>query len=240
MSRKTKLPRHLLLKDQAATILIAATYQFLRRNSVSKRTIRGFGDPSRVMQKYSSHLRSYRRMMQTYEYMGVLVATWFANPKFLDKSGKPLELTASTGRRSVANLIRASGVPISRRVAIELMRCSPSVKCSDDGGFTVLRKVFVLPEFEVPRAALVVERYLDTLNGNALGRKLNSTLLERSCHVTDIDLQAIAPILRDIKERGTAFMDSVDGEIEACRLPRQKRGTSGEIGVAVFAWTKPK
>ena len=177
--------------------------------------------------------------MRAYEYMGVLMATWFSNPKFLDKTGKPLELTSSTGPRSVANLIRLARVPIQQRLTLELMRCSPSVKCSENGGFTALRKVFVLPEFEVPRAALVVERFLDTLNGNAIRRKLKSTLLERSCHATEVDLTAIAPILRDIKERGTAFMDSLDGEIEACRSRRSKRNTLGELGVAVFAWTKP-
>ena len=99
----------------------------------------------------------------------------------------------------------------------------------------------MLPEFEIPRAALVVERYLETLWHNALGRKRGTTLLlERSCHVPEIDLRAVTPILRDIKERGTAFMDSTDGEIEACRSRRSRIGTTGEVGVVVFAWTKPR
>jgi hypothetical protein len=68
-------------------------------------------------------------------------------------------------------------------------------------------------------------------------------LLERSCHVPEIDLRTVSPILRDIKERGTAFMDSTDGEIEANRLRssrRSKRAVSGQIGVVVFAWTRSK
>ena len=130
---------------------------------------------------------------------------------------------------------------ISTSIAIELLRSSPSVRSDDDGTYVALRRVFVLPEFEIPRAALVVERYLETLSGNAQGRIRGTTLLlERSSYVPEIDLGAVSPILRDIKERGTAFMDSTDGEIEACRLRRPKRGAIGEVGVAVFAWTKPK
>jgi hypothetical protein len=185
-------------------------------------------------------VKLYRKTMRAYENMGVLMATWFSNPIFLDSLGNPVVLTASKGPRSVTNLIRHSRVRISTDIAIELLSRSTSVKSRDDGSFAALRRVFVLPEFEIPRAALVVERYLDTLRHNALGRKRGTTLLlERSCHVPEIDLRAVRPILRDIKERGTAFMDVTDGEIESSRLRRSKSVT-GEVGVVVFAWTKSK
>jgi hypothetical protein len=120
------------------------------------------------------------------------------------------------------------------------MTCSPSISLNTNGTLTALRRVLVLPEFEVPRAALVVERYLDTLRRNTSGRrKKTALLLERNCFVSDVDLTTILPTLRDIKERGTAFMDAVDGEIESCRPRRVKRRVSGELGVVVFAWTRP-
>ncbi len=129
---------------------------------------------------------------------------------------------------------------ISTKIAIELLKRSPSVACKEDGTFSALRRVFVLPEFQICRAALVVDRYLETLNRNAEGRKRGATLLlERSCYVPEIDLASVAPVLRDIKERGTAFMDSTDGEMESCRKRRRSRSTTGEAGVVVFAWTKP-
>ena len=31
--------------------------------------------------------------MRAYEDMGVLMTTWFSNPKFLDKTGQPVALT---------------------------------------------------------------------------------------------------------------------------------------------------
>jgi hypothetical protein len=120
------------------------------------------------------------------------------------------------------------------------MRQSPSIKFNSDGTLTALKRVFVLPNLDVPRAAFVIERYFSTLQQNAAGRKTGSTLLlERSCHASEVDLATIAPILRDIESRGTAFMDSIDGDIENRRVSRSKRKPVGELGVQVFAWTRP-
>jgi hypothetical protein len=125
------------------------------------------------------------------------------------------------------------------------MRRSPSVLADRRNGFRALKRVFLLPDFEVPRAALVIERYLETLRRNSLAYGTGATpILERSCYVPAIGTKWIAPILRDIKDRGTAFMDSADGYIEAhrARAPQGKRVS--ELGVLVFAWTagpkKPK
>jgi hypothetical protein len=241
MTKKTSPPLNILVREQAAKALLKTTYDFLRRNNISGKPIYAHKWSRLPNQNDNKNLKLYREAMRAYENMGVLMATWFSNPKFLDSFGNPIVLTASRGPRSISNLIRQSRVRIAANVAIELLRSSPSVKSHGDGSFVALRRVFVLREFEIPRAALVVERYLDTLRHNALGRKRGTTLLlERSCHVSEIDLRAVSPILRDIKERGTAFMDSTDGEIEACSLRRPRRRASGEVGVVVFAWTKSK
>lgn len=230
MARRITKPPHLVLKQQAANVLLSALYDFLRRHEISEKAIRSYKAANGA-----KHLRSYRRLMRAYEYMGVLMGTWFSNPRFLDSVGNPIALTPN----SIAGLIRASRVPVTKRLALQLMSASPSIKANGDGRLIPLRKVFVLPDFEVPRAALVVERYLDTLHRNASLRKFNATLLERSCHATGVDLSGTAPILRDIKERGGAFMDAVDGEIEARRSRRPKGKEVGELGVLVFAWARP-
>lgn len=232
MTRRSPKAPHLILKEQAANVLVSALHEFLRRHEISEKTIKTFTATNRA-----KNLRSYRRLMRACEYTGVLMGTWFSNPKFLDAVGNPIALAPG----SIARLIRASRVPLTQRLALQLLRSSPSIKVKDDGSLVPLRKVLVLPDFEVPRAALVMERYLDTLHRNASLRKYNATLLERSCHATGIDLSGTAPILRDIKERGGAFMDAVDGEIEAHRSPWSKRKQEkvGELGVLVFAWARP-
>ena len=236
--KNTRIPNRELVIQQGATALLAATFEFLRRNDISRDAILSYMRQP-IHSKHKDSLAFYR-LMRAYEAMGIVISTWFSQPKFLDKTGYPLPLTVTAGARSVANLIRASRVRIPKYLVIELMRLSPSIKSNGDGTFSAVRRVFVLPEFEVPRAALVVERYLDTLQRNASSRRRETTLLlERSCHAPGVNLKSIAPILRDIKERGTAFMDSVDGEIEACRVPRARRSDVGELGVLVFAWTRP-
>jgi hypothetical protein len=235
MDRKTSPPRHILVKDEGARALLSATHDFLLANNVSKEVFK-----TRSKRGKQNNFNMYRKMTRAYRDVAVLMATWFTNPKFLDKFGQPVPLTAGSGPRSVASLIRYSRVRVPRYLAMEMMLCSPSIRLNANGTLTALRRVLVLPEFQVPRAALVVERYLDTLRRNASGRERKTVLLlERNCFVSDIDLTRIAPTLRDIKEKGAAFMDAVDGEIENCRPRRANRKASGELGVVVFAWTRP-
>jgi hypothetical protein len=230
---KAHKPPHVVLKEQAARVLIAAMHEFLRRNEIPEEIIKGYKSPD-----LEKNIGLYRRLMRISEYAGLLMGTWYSDPEFLDEFGNPVPLPP----RSISRLIRASHVAISAKEALQLMRSSPSVKTNSDGYLVPLRKVFVLPDSEVPRAALVIERFLDTLYRNASLRKYNATLLERSCRVSGVDLSVSARILRDIKEQGGAFMDAVDGEIEARRArgPKRRNGVKlGELGVVVFAWVRP-
>jgi hypothetical protein len=238
---RTRVPTYELANQQGATVLLAATFDFLKRNNIADRAIINYARQHCLRHKGRENLHLYRRLMRTYEDMGLLMAIWFSQPKFLDKSGCPMPLTIVAGPHSVANLVRASRVRISLNLVLELMQKSPSIRLNSDGTLSAVRRVFVLSEFKVPRAAFVVERYLDTLRRNSSRRKRETTLLvERSCHVSGIDLRSITPILRDIEGRGAAFMDSIDGEIESCRVQRTKRKGIGELGVLIFAWTRPR
>jgi hypothetical protein len=227
--------------QQAAAALLAATFAFLRRNNISKKLIVDSARQNLSAQKLNGRVSQYRKSIQAYEDMGMIMSAWFSVPRFLDTESRPLPLTEAAGPRSVARLVRASHVKISATLAVELMRQSSSVRIDSQGNFIALKRVFVLPYFEVPRAALVVERFLDTLRQNSSAHRNGTTLLlERNCHVPQMDFDRIVPILRDIKSRGTAFMDSVDGDIEARRIRRHGKKRVGELGVLVFAWTQPK
>jgi hypothetical protein len=220
--------------------LLTATFAFLRENDISNKFIVESTRQPRGSRKLDRSVREYRRLVRAYEDMGMVMSTWFSLPRFLDSESRPLPLSVSRGPQSVPSLVRLSRVKISAALAVELMRRSPSVRIDARGNFVALKRVFVLPDFEVPRAALVIERYLETLRRNFSTPRADTTLLlERNCYVPEIDLRRINPILRDIKARGTAFMDSVDGDIEAHRIRRSRRKGIGELGVLIFAWTRP-
>ena len=230
-----------LANYQGASALLAATLAFLIRNNVSKKFILESASQQLRGQRIRAKVGQYRRSIRAYEDMGMVMSTWFSNPKFLDQESHPLPLTPFRGSKSIQSLVRSARVKIPATLAVELMRRSPSVQIDARGNLVALKRVFVLPDFEVPRAALVIERYLDTLRRNSSAQRKGTTLLlERNCHVPEIELTRIAPILRDIRGRGTAFMDSVDGDIEAHRIRRPPgRSGVGELGVLVFAWTRP-
>jgi hypothetical protein len=226
--------------QQGAAALLSATFSFLSRNNITRKEILKSVRRHYTQQNSIKLVGQYKQLVGAYEDMGMVMSTWFSRPKFLDHNSLPLRLTGGGGPQSIRGLVRASRVKISATQARELMRRSPSVRIDSDGKFVALKRVFVLPDFEVPRAALVIDRYLDTLRRNSSAQRSGTTLLlERNCHVPEIDLKRISPILRDIKSRGTAFMDSVDGDIEAHRIRRHRKKGVGELGVLIFAWTRP-
>jgi hypothetical protein len=227
-----------IVKHQGANALIAATIGFLNANNISKQLI-----VNSVRQYYSprkaERVRQYRRLARAYEDMGIVMTTWFSASNFLDRECRPIPLAIRPGPRSVYSLVRAARVSISPAFAIELMRKSPCVRVNALGNLVALRREFVLPDFAVLRAALMIERYLDTLHRNtAPNRKRAVLLLERNCHVPEVNLKTISPILRDIKKRGSAYIDSVNGDIESLRRKRSRHQGSGELSVHIFAWTR--
>jgi len=227
------------VKRQGANALIAATIAFLSANDISKKlivnSIREYYSP----RKPTDNVRQYRKLARAYEHMGIVMSTWYSSSNFLDSECSPIPLSSRPGPKSVFALVRAARVPISTAIAIELMHRSPSIGVDSLGNFVAQRREFVLPDFAVPRAALVIERYLDTLHRNSVSHKRKSVLLlERNCHVPEVNLKTIAPILRDIKKRGSAYIDSVNGDIEELRRKRSRRKGSGEMSVHIFAWTR--
>jgi len=228
-----------IVNRQGANALLAATLAFLRINNISKRLILDSVRRNYTRKRPKVSVRQYRNLVRDYEDMGIVMSTWFSLPRFLDKECHPLPLTIFRGRQSIWALVRASRVSISPTVAISLMRRSPSIKTDTLGNLIAQRREFVLPGIAVPRAALVVERYLDTLHRNSSPNKRKRfLLLERNCHVPEVDLRTIAPILRDIKRRGSAYIDSVNGDLEGLRLRRSNRRGAGEMSVHIFAWTR--
>jgi hypothetical protein len=228
-----------IVEQQGALALIAATVGFLDANNISKQlivnSVRQFYSP----RKAANRVRQYRKLARAYEDMGIVMSTWFSASNFLDRECRPLPLAIKPGAKSIYSLVRAARVSISPAFAIELMRRSPCIGVNAFGNFVAHRREFVLPNFTVMRAALMMERYLDTLHRNSASSKRKSVLLlERNCHVPEVNLKAIAPVLRDIKKRGSAYIDSVNGDIEGLRRKRSRHKGSGEMSVHIFAWTR--
>lgn len=227
-----------IVRRQGANALISATIGFLNANNISRQVI-----VNSVRQYYgprkSKRIREYRRLARAYEDMGIIMTTWFSAANFLDRECRPIPLAVRPGPRSVYSLVRAARVSIAPAFAIELMRKSPCVRVNALGNFVAQRREFVLPDFAVLRAALMIERYLDTLHRNTTPSKKRAVLLlERNCHVPEVNLKTISPILRDIKKRGSAYIDSVNGDIEGLRRKRSRHKNSGELSVHIFAWTR--
>jgi hypothetical protein len=226
--------------QQAASVLLGSVCNFLLSNGIDQERIARFIEQGVGRSKSQRRTRQFRRILHAYEEMGTVIATWYSEPRFLDGMGKPIPLSVRHGARSIKNLLRISRAKLAISVAIDLMRQSPTIRFEPNGDMVAIDRVFILPGFELLRAGLVIERFLETLQRNASSREKRTTLIfERSCYAAGIKSRKIAPLLRDIRQKGTAFMDSVDGEIESNRIQKSVGADGGEMGVFTFAWTRP-
>ena len=239
MPKKNKPSYFSDINEQAARSLLSSIFEFLESNQISRQMI------SEMIEQYASkaptsvNQAAYKQLVAAYDDMGAILSTWFSKPEFLDSKGQPITLSYRKTPDTFTRLLKVSSAQVTKKLALELMRQSPSFAVGNDGRLSALRRVFILTDFRIPRAAFNIERYLDTVKKSGSTRKTGAVaLLERSSYVSRIDLAKVAPFLRSIEDRGTAFMDSIDGEVEGRRLRRLQSRNVGELGVSIFAWTK--
>jgi len=226
---------------QAGDVLLDSTIEFLVRNGFSQDHIIARLKGNQGADGSAAERDAFSNLARAYEDMGSVLSTWYDFPEFLDRDGAPAPVTIARGRKSVKRLLRESGVKTTLDEAINLFRQSPSVKFDGKGKILALRRVFVLPNFDLARAAIVVPRYLDTLFSNSVAHRSGTVkLLERQCSASRIDLKSIAPILRRIREEGTSFVDSVDAQLEESSVKRHRKSANSDLGLVVFAWTNSR
>src|ERR1700693_3944630 len=108
-ANSSKISPRFDLNEQGANALLAATFEFLRRNNISKKFIQDFARTYPMQNQLGRNSRVYKELELAQENMGRIMGTWFSHPKFLDVSGRPRPLTAGKGENSIAHLVRVSG-----------------------------------------------------------------------------------------------------------------------------------
>ncbi len=159
-----------VFKAEAAEILFGAVVSFLRKNKLdSKMILRAakHAEQNTVKVRRNSAVRQFRSVLRVYEEMGGIIATWYSHPKFLDAAGNPKPLSVGRGSFTILNLIRSSGADVPHSVVVELMYMSPTITINDRGELLAISRFFSLPGFELLRAGLVIERFLETLYRNS-------------------------------------------------------------------------
>lgn len=226
-----------LARSQAGEILTHEFVKYLKANGVPNVSILKWANAA-LQGKDIVACEEFNFVTKAYEDAGTLMSTWFDNPEFLDMNGSPVRLTINPGPNSLGRLVKASRKRISASMAIALMRSSPSVRIGRKY-LKAVRRVFVLRDFDFTRAAITIPRYLSTLTFNAVNRSAGKRrLIERQCSIRGTGLNQLKPLLQNIRVQGAAFVDSIDGQMEAAKLASKKSSVSAEIGLLVFAWVK--
>ena len=99
-----------IANHQGASALLTATLAFLLRNNIPKKLLMECARSQLGGQRMGKRVSRYRKLVDAYEDMGMIMSTWFSLPRFLDHESRPMPLTITRGPRSVASLVRYSCV----------------------------------------------------------------------------------------------------------------------------------
>jgi hypothetical protein len=222
----------------AAEVILTATVNFLIRHGVSESWVRKKIGEVGYFKRPNMALKRFDKVYLDYHDMGAILATWFSRPEYLDSEGRPLALSVTQKNGpSIRSLIRDANVAISYERAVSLLRTSPSIRKNRKSRLKPMWQVFVLDNFEVPRAAKVISRYLETVNFNSNARrKKDQLLLERDCCAIGLKPDSVRDLQAEIRYRSKSYLNAVDQKFESLRLRNGKKRTQAEVGLMVFSW----
>jgi hypothetical protein len=223
----------------AAEVILTAMVRFLMKHGVSESWIKEKICGVKRRGRSNAALKRFDGVYLDYHDMGAILATWFSRSEYLDSDGRPLALSiAQQNGPSIRSLVRDANVTISHINAVRLLHASPSIKKNRNGQLRPVWQVFVLNDFEVPRAAKVISRYLETVNFNSSAQKhKNQKLLERDCCAIGLKPESVRDLQAEIRYRSKSYLNAVDQKFESLRLKNGKKRTQAEVGLMIFSWS---
>jgi hypothetical protein len=176
--------------------------------------------------------------------MADLCRRWYFEKAYLDKDGRPRELTWNGNTGTLLKLAqRVNGKKHAKEVVAELVS-RKLVRRTRSGAWIPKAQVVApsgLDSAQVLRTATMVERLLRTVAYNSERNYRGNVLLEVLAQVPRLPAREILSFKKFAKAQGLVFAMSVDDWLESRNLPRSKRhrSPSREAGVVAFAFVQP-
>jgi hypothetical protein len=167
-----------------------------------------------------------------------VLAGWHDNQRFLSSTGEPAVLPMFGLRRSFEQLIAAYGGGIPVRAMLDQLTQIDAVEVLPGQRVRAKSRVPIFTGLTTNAIAAIGDRtgdLLATLNSNV--GTIANPLFEGTAVVTDIDIDAVPLLRRELAEQGAAFIDGANSLLARSRSkPRRTLGRPSKcrIGVTVY------
>ena len=167
---------------------------------------------------------------------------WYSDPRFLDPQGNPRPLPLRGAGASIADLVKRVNPNIDVKAATDMLLRARALKRRGSRYTPTGRKVILDPSdiAATARSLLVLEGYVDTVNGNLNRRPGDLARLEATAINPSFPVAALDAFKSRLVRKGNEFLADVDTDMRRAEERAAKSDPRANIGVGVFLYEQPQ
>ena len=166
---------------------------------------------------------------------------WYTDPHFLDPQGNPRPLPLRGAGASIAALVDRINPTINAKLATEMLMRARALMRRGNRYTPTGRKVILDPRdiAATARSLLVLEGYIDTVNGNLNRRPGEPGRLEATAINPLFPVAALDAFKNRLMRKGNEFLAEVDTEMRRAEERATPSSPRARVGVGLFLLEGP-
>jgi hypothetical protein len=171
-----------------------------------------------------------------------VLSGWYESPEFTDGDGRPLLLSVDGPEPSFASLVRAFSGDIYPRIILDELLEAGAAKMLKDGSVRAVTRRYTTGGAEpaaIEHLGSTIYDHLATLEHN-LATPVDARLYDDSVVSVHLDRAALPLFRRLLKQRGSAFLEDIEGWVTEHERPDTPDAVRAGVMVQMFVETEPE
>jgi hypothetical protein len=171
-----------------------------------------------------------------------VLSGWYESPDFTDSDGRPVALSLDGPEPSFASLVRAFSGDIYPRIILDELLEVGAAKLLKDGSIRAVTRRYTTGGAEpaaIEHLGSTIHDHLATLEHN-LATPLDARLFDDSVVSIRLDRAALPLFRRLMKQRGSAFLEDIDGWVTEHERPDAPNSVRAGVMIQMFVETEPE
>jgi uncharacterized protein DUF6502 len=171
-----------------------------------------------------------------------VLSGWYESPEFTDGDGRPLPLSVDGPEPSFASLVRAFSGDIYPRIILHELLEAGAAKMLKDGNVRAVTRRYTTGGADpaaIEHLGSTICDHLATLEHN-LAMPVEARLYDDSVVSIRLDRAALPLFRRLVKQRGSAFLEDIEGWVAEHERPDAPDAVRAGVMVQMFVETEPE